>query len=278
MRRTDGSTILRSFVQREKTIAAPSRSPQSLRVKRLILIPLFCLTVRGEELLPELATQAAAQKREAQALSEQKEKALADTRQTYLTALDTADQASTAAGNLAAVTAIAQEREQVKKGALSIAPPEALPKNLQPQRRLLLKALERVEADFALKQKTVDGNYLRFLATLQPKAAGNAELAAQILKEKQRLMAGFSGPITDLNTGLPGTNWHRIGAPAKDQARFAKNGIYNDNWKYEITSPTKVRVIWDGASSVTFTLNKDGKTLSENGKVTFELLPPGNNK
>jgi hypothetical protein len=169
-------------------------------MKVFLLFVLSALAVMAQVPAPELAAQSAAHKEASQSLSEQRNKALAELKTVYLTALESADQSATAAGNVAAVAAITKERELMQRDLFGADIPSDLPKSLQSARRAYAKGREKVVNEFAQRQKAIDGNYLRFLATIQPKAATNRDLALQILNEKQRIMAGITGPISDLRT------------------------------------------------------------------------------
>lgn len=244
-----------------------------MRTKFLLIALVLSATTYGEELLPEIAGFAQTYKTESSDVAAQKTVALDRTKPPYLAALDAADKAATASGNVAAVAAIAREREQVAKGGMGQSMPSELPKNLGSYRRSYLSSRERVDAEFAQRQKAADATYLRNLATLQTKAAANPALATQITDEKQKMAAGIHGPLTDLTIGIDGTRWKEVGGKEVAALRF-DHGKLNATWKYETPKPDAVHIIWNPNSSVTYTLGKDGKTLLENGKPKYELLTP----
>lgn len=241
-------------------------------MKTILFFALFLTSaLHGGELLPELAPLARARETELAALDQQRVAAIAATRPPYLAALDAADQAAMTVGKVKIVKAIAHERECVQNGGMGASLPTDLPKNLESPRRAFLKAGERVEIDIGQKRKTLDAAYLRNLAGLQFKAASNPTLAAQIVGEKQKLVAGAYGPITDLAVGLPNTRWKKVGG---DEIWTFGNGNLNGTWRYETPSRDKVVIIWNEGSSATLTLGHDGKTFVEGGKPTWELLTP----
>lgn len=244
-------------------------------MKTILLLTLILASVmRGEDRLPELAPLARARETALTALDEQKAAAITATRPPYLAALGGADQAAMTAGKVQIVKAIARERECVEKGGMGASLPTDLPKNLESPRRAFLKAGERIEVDYGQKRKTLDAAYLRDLAGLQFKAATNPKLAAQILEEKEKVVAGAYGPVTDLAVGLPNTRWKR---PGGDEIWTFKDNRVNGWWLYETPAKDKLVVHWGDKksdNSITLTLGHDGKSLLEGGKVAWELLTP----
>ena len=244
-------------------------------MKTMLLFALFLASaLHGEELLPELAPLAKARDTELATLDKQMMVAIAATQPPYLAALDAADQAAMTTGKVQIVKAIARERESVQKGGMAASLPTDLPKNLDSPRRAFLKAGERIEVDYGQKRKALDAVYLRSLAGLQFKASANPALAAQILAEKQKIVAGAYGPITDLATGLPGTRWKQVGS---ETVWTFKDGTVNGWWLYETPARDKLVVHWGlkkSDSSVTLTLGRDGKSFVEGGKPAWELLTP----
>lgn len=143
----------------------------------------------AQELLPELAGPAAKHKAADEALDKQKQEAVACATKPFLSALDSLEKTATAKGELKLVAAITKEREAALAGTLGPELPAALPKmNLLGTRKALMTKLEQLNADFARRRKQTDAEYLRFLATLQTKAASNPELAKQLGAEKASLL------------------------------------------------------------------------------------------
>ena len=145
----------------------------------------------AQELLPELAGPAAKHKAANEALDKQKQEAVAGATKPYLSALDGVEKSATAKGELEVVAAVVKEREAAIAGTLDPELPTALPKaKLQSSRKALLAKIEQLNMDSAKRKKLADADYLRFLATLQTKAASNPELAKQLASEKAALLAG----------------------------------------------------------------------------------------
>ncbi len=150
----------------------------------------------AQELLPELAAPAAQHKAADEALDKQKLEAIAAAAKSYVSTLDSIEKSATAKGEIDLVAAVVKEREAVATGALEPDLPAALPKaRLQMARKTLLTSVERINADFAMRRKKADADYLRVLATLQTKAAANPELAKQIAAEKAALLDGGAGSV-----------------------------------------------------------------------------------
>jgi hypothetical protein len=146
----------------------------------------------AQDLAPELAPLVAKHKADQAAVEAQKSAALARLQQAYEAVLDGAEKAATTAGALEVVAAIAKEREALKSGLMAPAFPESLPKTLQAARKVCLDGIVRVSADQGPRRKAIDADYLRALAALQSRAAGNAELAKQVAAEKANLLASVS--------------------------------------------------------------------------------------
>ncbi|MEI7946664.1 MAG: hypothetical protein WCJ02_08205 [bacterium] len=171
---------------------------QAIRWSRGLYILLLALGLSpvvsvayAQELLSELAGPAAKHKASNEALDKQKQESVASATKSYLSALDGIEKSATAKGELDLVAAVVKEREAAVAGALDPELPTALPKaKLQSTRKTLLAKIEQLNVDFAKRKKLVDADYLRFLATLQTKAASNPELAKQLAAEKAALLAG----------------------------------------------------------------------------------------
>jgi hypothetical protein len=223
----------------------------------------------SQELLPDLAPASAAFRTNSTLLHDQKAQALEGIRKPYAAALDAAEQAATAAGSTSAIRAILKEREAALKGELIEVPPPELPRNLVATRKTCLRGIEKVHEDFAQRQKALDVAYLKTLATLQPKAAKDAALAAQIATEKQRVLGKTYGPITDLRTSLEGTTWKA----STGSVWHFEGGKLNGEHKFDTPAADKVRISWSSSGSDIFTLDKDGKTLLVHDKRYQLVLP-----
>jgi hypothetical protein len=266
-------------LDREKVSTFGLRFVASDKMKTLPLGILSFLVLSlgmfAQDFLPELDTASKAHKADSALLAQQKTASLESAKKPYLDAIQEADRVATTSGNLTVVREVAKERETVIKGQISDTPPANLPKALAVARKAYIRNSEKILADIGTRQKTLDTTYLKFLATLQQRAAKNSKLEGQIIVEKERLLTGVFGPITDLRFQLEGTKWRDAGTfrgKGEGGVSTFNKGIYNGTWKYEVVSPTVVNVIWGGDSKATFTLGKDGKTFIENGKLRFELI------
>ncbi len=143
-------------------------------------------------LAPELAPYAAKHRADLATLDQQRTAALAAKLPFYLTPLDTAEKNALAQAKLDAVAAIQLERDAVKGGKIGdlIAAkfPEKLPAGLKSARDSLFESYKRIEADVLKLRQKVDADYLRALAALQQRAAGKAELLAQIKAESDAVL------------------------------------------------------------------------------------------
>jgi len=90
---------------------------------------------------------------------------------------------------------------------------------LQMSRKTLLASIERIDADFAKRKKAADAGYLRVLASLQPRAAANPELAKQLAAEKAAVLDNGS---TDEGAG---------GATKAAKISRGKNVIVNGDFE-----------------------------------------------
>ena len=155
----------------------------------------FCLfalsapILQAEVLEPELFHLAVKYEEDSKTLLKQKKAAVARSGERYLTDLDFAEKAATAAGDLPLVAIIIKERNSLgDKPAKEF--PEGLPRSLKNSRESYLEGVERLDAMQVTNQQRIDADYLRSLAALQTKAATNPKLATQIAAEKMRLVNG----------------------------------------------------------------------------------------
>jgi hypothetical protein len=194
-------------------------------MKALVLAIAVALVtpLRAQSLAPELEPLAAKYRADMAALNAQKAVAMTRAQQPYMSALDGAEKAATSAGTVGAVPAIAKEREALKSGqTMPAAFPERLPKALQATRRACLDAMARVDADLAPRQKAIDADYLRALASLQAKAATKPELAEQIAAEKEKMLANVDA-TKQIETLLTSKEWIHRG---QYRYKFSKGGRF----------------------------------------------------
>lgn len=236
-------------------------------MKQIFLLVLVTATLITTATAQSLAPLIQAHQTAAAALAAQRDAELNRLRQPYLAALAAADQTATKTGNAAMLRAIEQEREAARTGQLRQEFPPSLPRTLSAPRRALLTGEQRAIKNYDTQKKTLDANHLQKLGALQSKADRDPALAAEIAGEKARVLSGINGPISDLQTGLPGTQWRLFAGEGFKSFRFGADGKVNDHWNYEVTSRDKVKVIWDKTSALTLTLGKDGASLSAGDKT-----------
>ena len=240
-------------------------------------VPLLALTfatmLHAQDLAPELAPLAAKYKAALAALDAQKAATLARVQQTYGIALDAAEKTATTAGSIEAIAAITKEREALKSGPLAPAWPENLPKALQAARKAFLDGAARVSADETPRRKAVDADYLRALASLQPKAAGKPELAAQIAAEKEKVLGmvpagGRPTSAEELKRYLISAKWamhpDKPNGPLSGFIKFNSDGTFqyrDQTGSWSVISATKFH-IW-GNEEATF--NKEMTQFSGRG-------------
>jgi len=163
----------------------------------LIALGLTAFGQTGAPLAPELAPLAAKHQADLAAVEQQRAAALARSLPFYTSALDAEEKAALARSNLDAVAAIDKERDVVKAGLIGdliAAPfPEKLPANLKISRAALFDSFKRIEADVLKLGQQVNADYLRALTALEPRAAGNPELARQIKAEHDAVLGN---PVT----------------------------------------------------------------------------------
>ena len=152
----------------------------------------FAETGTVTALAPELAPLAARHKADLVAVDQQSAAALARSTPFYLAALEAAEKDALARANVDAVAAIHKEREAVNAGLIGdliAAPfPPKLPAGLKSSRDALLESFKRLQADSLKLRQRANADYLRALAGLQPRAAGNPELAREIKAESDAVL------------------------------------------------------------------------------------------
>ena len=193
-----------------------------------VLALAFVVPLHAQDLAPELQPLAAKHKADLAAFNAQKAAAMTRAQQPYVFALDGAERTATSAGNIDTVAAITKEREALKDGAMDAVFPGGLPKALQAPRKTYLDAMARVAADLEPRRKTINAAYLQGLASLQAKAEGKPDLAAQIAAEKEKLLAGADDESVDATkkqivTLLTSKEWIHKG---QYRYKFTKDGRY----------------------------------------------------
>jgi hypothetical protein len=242
---------------------------------RVFVIAALAAVLNAQELLPELAGWAGKHTAAAAELERQRGEAVAKAAQSYVTALDAVEKAATAKGEIDLVAAVVKEREAAVAGTLEPEFPAALPKaRLQGTRKALLAKVESIAADFAKRRKQTDAEYLKALASLQPKAAANPELTKQIAAEKAALLEGSSGTAGGGEKGktpcgknvVVNGDFEKVGADGKPEG-----------WKYADSVTVEKE---DNNTFVRFVqaVNKDGTVRIQECSWDVDIEVPKNAK
>ncbi len=240
------------------------------------LVPLIFLSLSVAavaELSPHLEPSAKQHKQQASALFEERSKEQLKLSERYSMDLEAAERKATEEGDLELVKLLKTELKRLERGPLPENPPNALPRRLHGSRRAYVRAYERLDAAFSKRRDELDSAYLAQLGKLQKEHPDDTTLAGHIASEKERVLAGAWGPITDLRIGLPGSRWLNNNDGTGVRV-FGRDGLVdgNGNWKYEIKDRETVVIHWGGDNHMPMKLHADGKTLGDyNG--TWTLLP-----
>jgi hypothetical protein len=234
-----------------------------------LLIFLAGSILHAAERDPRLAPLAEAHIKKTEEILGEKTAEIAKAVAVYLAEIDAQDEKATKSGNAEALGAIQKEREQLKSGGILPVPNAGLPKVLVTYRKAFVKAVEDADSGAAKKRKDVDSKYLAALAKLAPADGSAPDLATQIEEEKKRVTSGFYGPITNLQSQLPGTRWQSLSNP-DDIAVWETNGKYR-HWKYTIPDRETVVLHWTADKGKSWKLDKDGRTLR--GNPDYRLIP-----
>jgi hypothetical protein len=172
-------------------------------MKAFVIVTLvFTTAVPAQELLPELLPLAAKYKADSSAIELQRATLISRAKQPYMAALDSAEKNATTSGQLPLVAAVTAERAVLNAGQTLPTSSSNLLKTLQTPRKAYQDETAHVYATFVVKQRRLDADYLRVLASLQSRAAGNPELVKQIEAEKSSLLK--VARVTDIRvTSLP---------------------------------------------------------------------------
>lgn len=192
--------------------------------------------------------------------------------ESYLIDLKDSEAKATKGGDVKALTAITKEIADVEKGLALPVPPADLPKLLQTRHKAYVKAFDSADETAAKEKETLDGKYLSALAKIQPSAGADPELTSQVESQKKRVLSRRFGPITNLQTQLPGSRWQSVKDPANFLI-FTTEGIYH-KWKYTIPDAETVLIHWNENSNEAWKLTKDGKVLLRNGQPDLRIAAP----
>ena len=158
-------------------------------VRAWFLVMLASCAILRADVSPELAALVEKHQADLAALEAQTVAAPAHSRKIYLAELDAADRSAVSSGDIKGAAAISAERSAISgEGDLPLTAPPDLPASLRTPRKMCQTDLARFAADRALRQKRIDADYLRALATLQGQASPNTILAAQVAAEKSAFL------------------------------------------------------------------------------------------
>ena len=230
---------------------------------------------------PELDRLKDSRRQAVEAIREDRATGLADASKNYLEALRAANRKATSDGNIDLLRVLDREQKAIEQGGADPTPPDDLPKTLLVSRKNFLRAVEKLETDLDKRRQEIDRKHLAALAKLQPPPGSQPELAEKIEAEKQAVLAGIVGPISNLQTGIAGTRWQVIRKPADFWFFEADGRMYstsegqpNGNWKYSTPAADELTVHWSDNNAAHLKLGRDGKTLLDNDKPAFRLVRP----
>lgn len=166
----------------------------------LLLTATLAATVYADDLLPELRLLVLKHETDVAALALRQEAPIARARQPYLTALVTAENTATRAGQISVIAAVTRERSALAAGILAPQMPNDLPKDLQGTRKAFIEAQAKLATEGAAQRQRLDADHLRALAALQVSASSNPELTKQISDEKAAILGTVPG-------GFVGGEW-----------------------------------------------------------------------
>jgi len=148
-------------------------------------------------LAPEIAPLTAKYQSDMEALSQARDKAAAQPRQTYLNALAAAQQKAASEKKQDEAKAVADEASAVTAGSkLAAVPSPLLPRALTTPRSFYLREAARAEHEYSAHAQQIGAEYLRGLAFYESKAtaAGQTDLLKQIQTEKLKVTAQGAAP------------------------------------------------------------------------------------
>ncbi len=239
-------------------------------MKRALLVVLSFPVIAFGEFAPALAPLAEKHRTEVSALEKERETEVQTPRQVYLAALRQAEQKATADGDKELLASILGEIRLVESGVRNPLPPADFPRKLEVAHRTFTRAAERVDDRIDKERKRVDSEYLKELAKIEAAAGTDGALGEQIQSEKERVLSGITGPISDLRAQLKGTRWQSVRLAGKIH-HFRENG-YMEHWRYTTPERDTVVIHWNANSRKVLKLAKDGKTLTAGGVPDMVLV------
>lgn len=244
----------------------------------LFILGLSCLSLAAADLDPRLAPLAATYQKQLKTLTDQdvaKKSAAIDL---YLTELKESEAKYTKApkaGDVKILAAITKEITDIGNVVAVPNPPEDLPKILQTRHKTFYKSFEEADSQTFKQRAALDAHYLAALGNLLP-SSSDTVLTAQIEAQRKCVISGNFGPITDLQTQLPGSRWQSVNNPS-EFSEFGKDGSFK-YWKYTTPDPQTAVLHWNANASLTWKLAKDGRTLLLDGKPDMRIAPPAADK
>jgi hypothetical protein len=202
---------------------------------------------------PELAPLEAKYDSALDALDHARTKAIAALRQSYLTALDAAEQRATSEGKRDELKAVTAEKETLAAGrALKAAAATWLPHALGTPRSYFLREMERAEHDYAAHAQLAAGEYLRGLAFYENKAKMAKQDDLLKLIEAEKLKITGQSPASPPSVRSTGENLVLNG----DFTQKSADGMA-ENWK--LGGKSQGAVTTDHGVSYLHFVNPDAK-------------------
>jgi hypothetical protein len=229
----------------------------------LLLLPL-AYPVPAADIAPEIAPVAAKFKADFEAAEAEQAAAVARSARSYSAALDAAEKTATGAGDIKSLTAITAEKNALKNSSLKPAAHADLPKSLLAPRKAHLTAVTKAEADTQPRKQRAIADCVRALSTLESRAAGNANLIAQIGAEKERVLRASPMNLSKLSKRIGGTRWKSSGNSNlfinEDGTANTKLGL-TGTWK--AVAEDRIEIQWAGKRGAEeWTTDDDLKTLT----------------
>jgi hypothetical protein len=156
---------------------------------------------------PELAPMATKYQTSLAALTEARNKAIAQLQQVYLTALTTAAQKATTGNKADELRTVTEEKDAIAAGrTLATTPSPLLPRELAMPRGTLLRETARVERDFAARAQQGAAEYMRGLAFYETRARAAKQTELLSLIEAEKLKVAGQAPQSSHAGGKAGRN------------------------------------------------------------------------
>lgn len=189
----------------------------------------------------------------------------------YLKKLEDADRKAMRRGEIAEVEVLKREIEVIEKGVYLQNAPDGLPSSVERARGRFVKDVNKIKGEYAEKQAKLDETYFKALGDLAFQSSSDENLAERIEQEKERVLVGAFGEITDLRSQIVGTSWINTNNP-KDIRTFRPEGRMA-HWRYEVIDRDVVIIHWNETAGTEMVLSKDGNALIEGDLVWERFFP-----